>query len=66
MTTVDKLYHDCIYENKQSSKQYYSAVLERKYGKKEQVSRCEFEEKAYTFYTSQIIVGARKVLIPPL
>lgn len=38
----------------------YSAVLERKYGKRGTGERARFDEEAYTFYTSQIIVGARK------
>ena len=38
----------------------YSAVLERKYGKKGSVERAKFDEEAYTFYTSQILVEARK------
>lgn len=38
----------------------YSAVLERKYGKKGTIERAKFDEEAYTFYTSQIIVEARK------
>jgi len=38
----------------------YSAVLERKYGKKGTAGRAKFDEEAYTFYTSQILVEARK------
>ena len=38
----------------------YSSVLERKYGKKGTPERARFDEEAYTFYTSQIIAGARK------
>lgn len=38
----------------------YSAVLERKYGKKGTSERAKFDEEAYTFYTSQILVEARK------
>ncbi|MFA4045527.1 helix-turn-helix transcriptional regulator [Prevotella sp. PCHR] len=38
----------------------YSAVLERKYGKKGTSERARFDEEAYTFYTSQVLVEARK------
>lgn len=38
----------------------YSAVLDRKYGKEGTVGRAKFNEEAYTFYTSQILVEARK------
>ncbi len=38
----------------------YSALLERKYGKKGTEERARFDEEAYTFYTSQIIAEARK------
>lgn len=38
----------------------YSAVLERKYGKRGTSERAKFDEEAYTFYTSQILVEARK------
>ncbi|WP_288317585.1 helix-turn-helix domain-containing protein [Xylanibacter caecicola] len=38
----------------------YSAVLERKYGRKGTSERARFDEEAYTFYTSQVLVEARK------
>ena len=38
----------------------YSAVLEQKYGKDGSVERAKFDEEAYAFYTSQILVKARK------
>ena len=38
----------------------YSAVLERKYGKEGTVERAKFDEEAYSFYTSQILLNARK------
>lgn len=38
----------------------YSAVLERKYGKKGTQERAKFDEEAYAFYTSQILLNARK------
>lgn len=38
----------------------YSAVLERKYGKEGTVERAKFDEEAYSFYTSQILLDARK------
>lgn len=38
----------------------YSAVLERKYGKEGTVERAKFNEEAYSFYTSQILLDARK------
>ena len=38
----------------------YSAVLEQKYGKDGSVERAKFDEEAYAFYTSQILVEARK------
>lgn len=38
----------------------YSAVLERKYGKEGTVERSQFDEEAYSFYTSQILLDARK------
>lgn len=38
----------------------YSAVIERKYGKKGTPECARFDEEAYTFYTSQILAGARK------
>ncbi len=38
----------------------YSAVLEAKYGKKGTTERVGFDEKAYVFYTGQVILDARK------
>lgn len=38
----------------------YSAVLERKYGKRGTLERAKFEEEAYAFYTGQLLVDARK------
>ncbi len=38
----------------------YSAVLERKYGKEGTAERAKFDEEAYSFYTSQILLDARK------
>lgn len=38
----------------------YSAVLDHKYGKKGTSERARFDEEAYIFYMSQIIVDARK------
>ena len=38
----------------------YSAVLERKYGKEGSTERAQFDEEAYSFYTSQILLDARK------
>lgn len=38
----------------------YSAILERKYGKNGTSERAKFDEEAYTFYTSQILLDARK------
>lgn len=38
----------------------YSAVLERKYGKHGTPERAKFDEEAYAFYTSQILIDARK------
>lgn len=38
----------------------YSAVLERKYGKAGTTERAKFDEEAYSFYTSQILLNARK------
>lgn len=38
----------------------YNAVLEQKYGKDGSVERAKFDEEAYAFYTSQILVEARK------
>ena len=38
----------------------YDAVLDAKFGAKGMASRLEAEEKAYAFYTGQIIEDARK------
>jgi len=38
----------------------YSAVLEKRYGKHGTAERTKFDEEAYTFYTSQILLDARK------
>lgn len=38
----------------------YSAVLERKYEKEGTAERAKFDEEAYSFYTSQILLDARK------
>ncbi len=38
----------------------YDAVLDAKFGAKGTASRAEAEEKAYSFYTGQIIEDARK------
>jgi ribosome-binding protein aMBF1 (putative translation factor) len=38
----------------------YDAVLDAKFGLKETAGRIEAEEKAYAFYTGQIIEDARK------
>ena len=38
----------------------YSAVLEKKYGAHGTAKRTAFDEEAYTFYTSQILLDARK------
>ena len=38
----------------------YDAVLDAKFGAKGTASRLEAEEKAYAFYTGQIIEDARK------
>ncbi len=38
----------------------YSEVLDRKYGKDGTPERAVFEEEAYAFYTSQILLDARK------
>lgn len=38
----------------------YSAVLEGKYGKHGTPERAKFDEEAYAFYTSQILMDARK------
>jgi len=38
----------------------YSSVLESKYGKHGTPERAKFDEEAYTFYTSQILLETRK------
>lgn len=38
----------------------YSAVLSARYGKPGTPERTKFDEEAYAFYTSQIILDARK------
>ena len=38
----------------------YSAVLANKYGKEGSLERAKFDEEAYAFYTSQILLDARK------
>ena len=38
----------------------YSAVLNEKYGAPGTPERTQFDEEAYTFYTSQILLDARK------
>lgn len=38
----------------------YDAVLDAKFGKEGTPERAEVENKAYTFYTSQILLDARK------
>ena len=38
----------------------YSAVLEQKYGREGTPERAKFDEEAYEFYTSQILLNARK------
>ncbi|MDR1527112.1 MAG: helix-turn-helix domain-containing protein [Dysgonamonadaceae bacterium] len=38
----------------------YSAVLEAEFGKHGTPERAKFDEDAYTFYTSQILLDARK------
>ena len=38
----------------------YSAVLDQQYGVPGTPERAQFDEEAYTFYTSQILVDARK------
>lgn len=40
----------------------YSAVLERKYGKEGTAERAKFDEEAYSFYTSQILLMQEKKL----
>lgn len=38
----------------------YSAVLSKKYGEEGTLERAKFDEEAYEFYTSQILLDARK------
>ncbi len=38
----------------------YSAVLEKKFGRHGTSERAKFDEEAYAFYTSQILLDARK------
>ena len=38
----------------------YSAVLEKKFGKHGTPERAKFDEEAYAFYTSQILLDARR------
>ena len=38
----------------------YSAVLSQKYGDAGSAERAKFDEEAYEFYTSQILLNARK------
>lgn len=38
----------------------YSKVLEQKYGKRGTPERAKFDDEAYAFYTSQILLDARK------
>lgn len=38
----------------------YSSILERRYGKNGTPERAKFDEEAYSFYTSQILLDARK------
>ena len=38
----------------------YSAVLASKYGEHGTPERAKFDEEAYTFYTSQVLLDARK------
>jgi DNA-binding XRE family transcriptional regulator len=38
----------------------YSAVLDAQYGAPGTPERAQFDEEAYTFYTSQILLDARK------
>lgn len=38
----------------------YSTVLEHKYGKGGTPKRANFDEEVYAFYTSQILIDARK------
>jgi DNA-binding XRE family transcriptional regulator len=38
----------------------YSAILEKEYGAHGTPERAKFDEEAYAFYTSQILLGIRK------
>lgn len=38
----------------------YSAVLQQRYGKLGTTERTKFDEEAYAFYTSQMLLNARK------
>ncbi len=38
----------------------YSAVLEKEFGKHGTPERAKFDEEAYAFYTSQVLLDARK------
>ena len=38
----------------------YSAVLEAQYGKKGTAERAKFDDEAYAFYVSQVLLEARK------
>lgn len=38
----------------------YSAILEKEFGKHGTEERAKFDEEAYAFYTSQILLDARK------
>ncbi len=38
----------------------YSAVLDKKYGKKGTPERAKFDDEAYAFYTGEILKDARK------
>ena len=38
----------------------YSAILAQKYGEEGTLQRAKFNEEAYEFYTSQILLDARK------
>lgn len=46
--------------NTKNKIQNYSAVLDQKYGKTGTPERAQFDEEAYAFYTSQILLEARK------
>lgn len=38
----------------------YSAILEAQYGKKGSSERAKFDDEAYAFYVSQVLLDARK------